>query len=135
MDANAHPTALAPALAGRHILIAEDEFLIAMELASVLEEAGAVVLGPFPRVQEALACVEQGTAIDSAILDIDLGGESVYPVATALRERGVPFVFATGAVGLAALPKAFAHVPCWGKPFPAAAIAQTLPSLTRRPRA
>lgn len=131
MDANVQPLALA----GRHILVAEDEFLIAMELVSVLEEAGAVVLGPFDRVGEALACVETGTPIDCAILDIDLVGEAVYPVASALRDRGVPFVFATGAVGLAALPKAFAHVPCWGKPFPASAIAQTLPSLTRRRRA
>lgn len=131
MDANAHHSALA----GRQILVAEDEFLIAMELTSVLEDAGAVVLGPFQRVADALACVERGTPIDSAILDIDLAGEAVYPVATALRDRGIPFVFATGAVGLAALPKAFAHVPCWGKPFPASAIAQTLPSLTRRPRA
>lgn len=131
MDANAHHLTLL----GRQILVAEDEFLIAMELASVLEDAGAVVLGPFQHVRDALACVEDGTRIDSAILDIDLAGEPVYPVAAALRERGVPFVFATGAVGLAALPKAFAHVPCWGKPFPASAIAETLPSLTRRPRA
>jgi CheY-like chemotaxis protein len=134
MDANAHPPSLAASLLGRQILVAEDEFLIADELASVLEGAGAVVLGPFGRVHDALACIEQGTSIDSAILDIDLGGEAVFPVAMALRERGVPFVFATGAVGLGGMPKAFAHVPCWGKPFPASAIAATLPSLTRRTR-
>lgn len=131
MDANAHQLTLA----GRRILVAEDEVLIADELSAELEASGALVLGPYRRVAEALACIEREERIDGAILDIDLGGEEVFPVATALRDQGVPFVFATGMVGLRALPLAFAHVPCWGKPFPAAAIARTLPSLTARRRA
>jgi CheY-like chemotaxis protein len=131
MDANAHPQTLA----GRRILVAEDEPLIADELTAELEAFGAVVLGPFGRVADALACVQRGERIDSAILDIDLAGEDVFPVATALRDLGIPFVFATGMVGVRPLPVALAHVPCWGKPFPAAALARTLPSLTARRRA
>ena len=121
MDANAH----ALSLAGRHVLLAEDDALVALDLASAFETEGAIVLGPFSRVAEALDCIGSGIAIDSAVLDIDLGGEAVFPVAIALRERGIPFVFASGRAGHDGLPRAFAHVPCWGKPYRARAIAAT----------
>jgi CheY-like chemotaxis protein len=127
MDANAHPASLR----GHHVLLAEDDLLIAADLQEALEEEGAVVLGPFGSVEAALRCAETAPRIDGGVLDIDLMGEAVFPVARALRERGVPFVFATGHVGPLRLPRGLQHVPCWAKPFPSRALASTLPSLMR----
>ncbi|MFZ3485498.1 response regulator [Sphingomonas sp. 3-13AW] len=83
-------------LRNRRILVAEDEYLIADDLRDALTAAGAEVLGPFPTVTDAIAFVDAGTAIDAAVLDINLRGDMIFPVADALRARGVPFVFATG---------------------------------------
>ena len=82
-------------LAGRRILLVEDELLLAMTLEHVLGAEGCVVVGPFPRVEPALKAARE-EALDAAVLDINLAGERVYPVAQALSERNVPFVFATG---------------------------------------
>jgi CheY-like chemotaxis protein len=120
-----------PPLQGRHILVAEDDAWLAGDLADALRDAGAYVHGPFGTVAAALACLEGGARCDGAVLDIDLGGETVFPVAQTLRERGVPFVFATGHVSRPGLPQNLQHVPCWGKPFPAEALAATLPSLIK----
>jgi FOG: CheY-like receiver len=74
----------------------EDEYLIAEDIRCLLEEAGAVVVGPAPTVTRALALIEAEPAIDGAILDVNLGGEKSFPVAEALRRRSAPFLFATG---------------------------------------
>jgi two-component system, chemotaxis family, sensor kinase Cph1 len=82
-------------LAGRHVLVVEDDPIIAMTQTTILEDAGCVVLGPAPGVDQALRMVA-GDRVDLALLDVSLGSETVYPVADALAERGVPFVFLTG---------------------------------------
>jgi DNA-binding NtrC family response regulator len=120
-----------PPLQGRHILVAEDDALVGGELADALRDAGAFVHGPFATVAAALSCLEGGARCDGAVLDIDLADESVFPVAQALRERGIPFVFATGHASSPGVPQNLHHVPCWAKPFPADALAATLPSLMR----
>ena len=85
------------ALRGRKILVVEDEYLIAADLAATLEDVGVAVVGPAGSVAQALELVEDaGGELDAAVLDVNLGGERVYPVADALAARGVPFVFATG---------------------------------------
>jgi DNA-binding response OmpR family regulator len=78
------------------ILLVEDEFLIARDMAVQLRKAGAEVLGPAPDVDTALRLLADGAAPDAAILDVSLRGTRSFPVANALRDRGVPFVFATG---------------------------------------
>jgi CheY-like chemotaxis protein len=84
-------------LQGRRLLIVEDDFLIAWDLASSLEDHGISVVGPTGSVEEALDLVEsQGERLDAAVLDINLRDQRVYPVANALAARGVPFVFTTG---------------------------------------
>ena len=84
-------------LAGRRVLVVEDEALVAMLLEDMLEDLGCQVLGPVMRVGEALAFVaEHGSEIDVAILDVNLAGERSFSVAEALRARGAPFVFSTG---------------------------------------
>ncbi len=79
----------------RSILIVEDEPLIAMMLEDFLESLGHRVAGTCDTVESALDKVESG-GFDLAILDVNLKGESVWPVASRLRERNVPFVIATG---------------------------------------
>lgn len=83
-------------VAGYHILVVEDEYMLAEDLRTELEDAGAVVIGPEPSVSRAAARVADEQRIDFAVLDVNLGGETVFPVADALQARRVPFVFATG---------------------------------------
>jgi CheY-like chemotaxis protein len=94
-DARAHE---AP-LAGRRVLVVEDEALVAMLLEDRLRDAGAEVVGPVGSVGEALGLIE-GAARDgglgAAVLDVKLGGEVVRPLADRLAALGVPFLFATG---------------------------------------
>lgn len=86
------PVAVAPA---RQILVVEDEFLIAMELEQTLRSAGYRVLGPAPNVRTALELLQRERP-HAAILDVNLGGERVTPVAEVLRAMSVPFVLASG---------------------------------------
>lgn len=84
-----------PGLAGKRVLVVEDEWLVAMTVNDVLTSAGCVVVGPFARLPEALAAA-QTAAVDVALLDVNIAGEQVFPVAYALETRGVPFLFLTG---------------------------------------
>jgi DNA-binding response OmpR family regulator len=84
-----------PNLQGAHVLVVEDDFLISMELTSVLTAAGAAVIGPSPTVAGALALVDQNE-ISAAILDVRLGNDTVAPVARGLTRRKIPFLFYTG---------------------------------------
>ena len=81
---------------GRRILVVEDDFIIASDLQSWLEEQGFMVLGPAPSTEDALALLRAASLPDAAVLDINLGDEEVFPVADALRAANVPFVFMTG---------------------------------------
>ena len=102
-------------LQNRRILVVEDEYFLADDMRETLSEAGAEVLGPVPSVAEARALVEADARIDAAVLDINLQGEEVFPVADLLRLRGVPFVFATGYDGWA-IPERFADTSRLEKP-------------------
>ena len=82
-------------VAGRRILIVEDEVIIAMSIESVLREQGCVIVGPAARVDRALE-LARSERLDAALLDIGLRGEAVFPVADALATRGVPFAFLSG---------------------------------------
>ncbi|MCC0807880.1 response regulator [Methylobacterium sp. W2] len=84
------------ALRGRRILVVEDEYFLADELARGLAEAEAEVIGPIATAEGALDLLEGPAPPDAAILDVNLGGEDVYPVADALLALGVPFLFTTG---------------------------------------
>lgn len=102
-DGTADPARPAPGragpeqpLLGRRVLIVEDEAMLACDLEWSLVEAGAEVLGPALTLAEAQALVEREQAIDAAILDVDLAGRTVFPVARRLAAAGVPFVFHTG---------------------------------------
>ena len=101
--------------ASRSILIVEDEPLISMMLEDFLESLGHKVAGTCDNVREALDATERG-GFDLAILDVNLKGENVWPVATRLQEQGVPFVIASGG-HVDAPPAQFASVPLIEKPY------------------
>src|SRR5690349_6225193 len=85
-------------LAGRRVLVAEDEVLIAMAYEALLHEHGCAVLGPAAQVDEALALLAPtgGPPPDAAVLDVNLDGKPSVPVAEALAVLGIPFVVVTG---------------------------------------
>lgn len=82
--------------AGRRVLLVEDNFYIADAMASVLRKHDAEVIGPAATVKSALALIAVAERIDGGVLDVNLRGEMVYPVADALRTKGVRFLFLTG---------------------------------------
>jgi CheY-like chemotaxis protein len=116
-----------PDITGRRVLVVEDEFVIALDLQLALYRLGCEVLGPVASVAEALVLLRHERP-DAAVLDINLRGETVFPVADALAERGVPFVFATG-YDESAVPPAYRAVPRWEKPFNPQTLAKALPQL------
>lgn len=77
------------------ILLVEDEALIALDVQDILEDAGYTVVGPADRVDSALALAVV-EPLDAAVLDVNLAGEQIWPVANALLARDVPLVFLTG---------------------------------------
>lgn len=99
----------------RSILIVEDEPLIAMMLEDFLDSLGHEIRGTCDSVRGALEEVEKG-GFDLAILDVNLKGESVWPVASRLREKKVPFVIATGG-HVEPAPPEFNDAPVIEKPY------------------
>lgn len=97
------------------ILLVEDEMLVAMLLEDMLAEAGHTLIGPLARVDQAIEAARQET-IDLAILDVNVGGDEVYPVAKALAARNIPFAFATG-YGAHGLLEPWQDRPTLQKPF------------------
>jgi CheY-like chemotaxis protein len=114
-------------LRDRRVLIVEDEYLLADDITVAIEGAGAVVLGPVPSIDGALALIASEPQIDFALLDVNLRGDFVFPVADALMARDVPFAFATG-YDEWALPERFADVPRIEKPLKANRLLSTLSS-------
>ncbi|MEL6061554.1 MULTISPECIES: response regulator [unclassified Methylobacterium] len=104
------------ALSDRRVLTVEDEYFIAQELEEALRKAGVTVLGPASSVGAALALLDGGTPPEAAVLDVNLAGEMVYPVADRLIARGIPFLFTTG-YDRSSLPTRFARVRRLEKPF------------------
>jgi CheY-like chemotaxis protein len=82
-------------LKGKRILVVEDEALIAVMVEDMLADFGSIVVGPAATIQAALA-LAQSEVIDAAILDVNVRGERIDPVAEALFARGIPVLFATG---------------------------------------
>ena len=116
-------------LAGRRILVIEDDFLIAETLAEVLVAAGAQVAGPVGTASEAHAALaELDATVDAAVLDIDLHGQKSYAVADAMIRRGIPFVLTTG-YDVNAVDAAYRHHPRCEKPVPSRAILAALAAL------
>jgi CheY-like chemotaxis protein len=104
-----------PAHTGRRVLVVEDEALTAMALQQLLEGAGYIVVGPVGRVEDALDLLRSGPP-DAAVLDVNLFGATVDPVAAMLEDMGVPFLFCTGYHRGATAGIRHPHAPVLGKP-------------------
>ena len=116
-------------LAGRRILVLEDEMMVLFVIEDMLGDLGCEAVTTATTVNQALALVEE-RSFDAAILDVNLNGQQSYPVADALAARGVPFTFATG-YGTHGLKDGYSDRPILKKPFReedlVAAIARLFP--------
>jgi DNA-binding response OmpR family regulator len=111
----------------RRILVVEDEFLVALLLEGELEALGFSVVGPFTSVATGIEASRR-EHFDFAILDVNLGGEMVFPLADELSARGVPFLFVSG-YGEVALPERHRAAPRLAKPYDQSALAREIEHL------
>jgi CheY-like chemotaxis protein len=114
----------AAALRAKRILVVEDELMIRMLLEDMLAELGCTVAAAAARLDEALE-LAQTADFDIAILDVNLGGQPIMPVADILAARGTPFVFATG-YGERGLPNNHRDRPALKKPFQLGSLKRAL---------
>lgn len=119
-----------PRTAELKVLVVEDSWTIAQHLISLIEYMGCKPIGPASRLEEALALADL-EGIDAAVLDIRLDTELVFPVAERLRERQVPFAFATGYADSRIVPEKFSDVTIISKPYTAKMVAAAIDRLNR----
>lgn len=117
---------MTPSLTGVRLLLVEDEAMVAIMLEEMLAGLGCEVVAVAGSVAQGLSAVsDPDRRLDAAILDVNLGGEKVYPVADRLDACGVPYMFSTG-YGLAGIAAAYADAPALAKPYGPEALEQTL---------
>ena len=116
-----------PDLAGLRVLVVEDEMMVSMLIEDMLTDLGCIVVGPAARLDEAIALTES-EQIDCAVLDVNLGGQPIFPLADILRAKGAPFAFATG-YGDAGLRDVDKGSPVLQKPFRETDLARILGEL------
>lgn len=102
--------------AGRRVLVVEDDFLVSLATTDLLESEGCVIVGPAAHLAEALR-LAQSESLDAGVLDIDLAGEMVWPVAEALHRRQIPFLFLSAFPPLNTMPVLLAGAPYLEKPL------------------
>ena len=112
-------------LSGRRVLIVEDESLVAMLLETILEDMECIPVGPASNIDDGEILARDTENLDAALLDVNVAGRQVFPVAEVLKARGVPFVFSTG-YGEGGLPEEWRGQPTIQKPFTEAAIRDAL---------
>jgi CheY-like chemotaxis protein len=125
------PSAQRPiAISGNRILVVEDEALVAIAIREALEEQGYSVIGPCNRITDAMVALRHNR-VDAAVLDVNLGDDSVYPLADTLVAESIPFIFVTG-YGAEELDRRFMTVPILQKPIERQALQAIF---TQSPRA
>ena len=116
------------ALAGKRILVVEDDGLIALDIVSELTRAGCTAIGPALRLETAMT-MAAAQHIDAAVLDVFLGGAYAWQLAGTLKAQGAPFLFQTGFGRFLDFPPEFASVPCLEKPVMTGALKRELQAL------
>ena len=111
------------------VLIVEDEMLVSMLLEDMLEELGYQPVGPAARLDRALEKASDA-AIEAAILDVNLNGQTSFSVANVLRRRGIPFIFVTG-YDASVSSEHFQNTPVLQKPFQRHELARALDAIMR----
>ena len=112
-------------LRDRRILVVEDEYMLSEDVRELLEAAGAIVVGPVGKIAAAMELAGSDQRLDGAVLDINLQGEMVFPLADLLRERQIPYLFATG-YDAEAIPVRFSQVKRCEKPLNAEHVRRAL---------
>ena len=112
------------AVAGKRVLVVEDELMIRMLLEGMLTDIGHTVAAEAGGIDEAVAIAKKAD-FDVAVLDVNLNGQPVTPVVEILLERRVPFIFASG-YGQRGVPEAYRAIPTLQKPFQADALAEAI---------
>ena len=115
-------------LYGLRIMVAEDDWLIAQMIRGILLDLGCTVIGPVRTLDEALREI-RANGIDGALLDVQLGEDSVLPAASELALRGVPFILVTGHRSLGGSPALLANAPLLTKPFTIRQLEETMCSV------
>ncbi|GAA3105963.1 response regulator [Rhizobium viscosum] len=116
-----------------HVLVVEDEYLIALDLVEVLEQHGAIIVGPFSSIAHARAAIEDAAKLDGAVIDINIRGELSFPIADLLRQRQVPFIFTSG-YDQVVIPLSLSEVPLVSKPADSSEIVGLLANLIGKGR-
>lgn len=121
-------------IAGKRCLVLDDEFLIALDIQQVLEEAGAAEVVCVSNAADALAALRDSAAFDFAVLDVKLSGatRTSLTVAAVLAEQGTPFVFLTGMRGDDVHTRQFPQAPLVEKPYDATVLLETLKGMLAR---
>lgn len=123
-----------PLLSAKRVLLVEDEFLIAMDVEQICRDHGVNDVRTIHTIDELTVDAVTGLEIDAAILDIKISGESTVGFARSLRDRGIPFIFATGYSDMPALFDEFPGVPVVGKPYAGDQVVEALATvLAARP--
>lgn len=116
-------------LRGKKVFVVEDEALISMLFEDILGELDCEVVGPALNLKQALELARTAD-MDAAVLDVNLGGDPIFPVAEILASRGVPLVFSSG-YGASGLPERWRSEPTLPKPFTTDEVAAVLHALVR----
>lgn len=115
-------------LAGYRILILEDELYVGFDLRAELLDCGAEVIGPIADLDMAFDIVDTKSSIDAAVLDVNLRGELVFPLADLLVQQDIPFIFTTG-YGVDVIPYRLRSIVRQEKPARTSDIARAVASL------
>ncbi|CAM3288780.1 response regulator [Paracoccus nototheniae] len=114
-----------PDLAGRRILVVEDEILLSLDICAQIEYCGGVVVGPAPTLAKGRALLHAGPKPDGGILNIRIGCQLVYPLADELIAANVPIIFASSE-NKASIPNEYENIPLVAKPIDMVMIARYL---------
>ncbi len=117
----------------KRVLVVEDEMMIRMLLEGMLEDLGHTIAGQAGTIDEALELAKK-CEFDVALLDVNVNGKAITPVAEILSERGLPFVFASG-YGQGGVPDAYKTRPALQKPFQIESLAKMIDTALRSPAA
>jgi CheY-like chemotaxis protein len=123
--AQQQPQTDASDLKGLKVLVVEDESMVSMLMADMLQDLGCTVVGTVARFDDALRQATNDPAFDVALLDVNLNGKQTFPIAEQLAARGVRFIFATG-YGEGILPQSLQGGPILQKPFELEALQKAL---------
>jgi CheY-like chemotaxis protein len=123
----------AKTVAGKRVLVVEDELMIRMLLDGMLTDLGHTVAAEAGSIEEALTLAQEAE-FDVALLDVNLNGKPINPVVEVLIKRGLPFVFASG-YGQSGVPELYRASPTLQKPFQVEALAKALEAAVPAPAA